>query len=138
MLFGRLECAFVSGLLLFLVPLLPPMPGLDPSSFFLTQPPIVLYDATATLTAFKFFLPWAINDLVFFAPKSTVWSPPKPLQPLAVNTEPMECNAPLSPSPVPPPILPDITDVGVLTSPFRLPQFPVILTVSPIWNLLPS
>ena len=53
----------------------------------------------------------------FFAPKSTVWSPPKPLQSLAVNTEPMECNAPLSPSPVPPPIVPDITDVGVLTSP---------------------
>ena len=43
--------------------------------------------------------------------------PPKPLQPLAVNTEPMECNAPLSPSPVPPPILPDITDIGALTSP---------------------
>ena len=53
----------------------------------------------------------------FFAPKSTIWSPPKPLQSLAVNTEPMECNASLSPSPVPPPILPDITDVGVLTSP---------------------
>ena len=29
----------------------------------------------------------------------------------------MECNAPLSPSPVPTPILPDITDVLVLTSP---------------------
>ena len=29
----------------------------------------------------------------------------------------MECNAPRSPSPVPPPILPDITEVGVLTSP---------------------
>ena len=53
----------------------------------------------------------------FFAPKSTVWSPPKPLQSLVVNTEPMECNAPLSSSPVLPPILPDISDDGVLTSP---------------------
>ena len=42
---------------------------------------------------------------------------PKPIQSLAVNTEPMECNAALSPSPVPPPILPDISDVGVVTSP---------------------
>ena len=53
----------------------------------------------------------------FFAPKSTIWSPLKPVQSLAVNTEPMECNAPPSPSPVLPPILHDITDVGVLTSP---------------------
>ena len=115
--FGRFEHDFVSGLPLSLVPPLPPTPGLDPSSFFSTQHPIVSYDATATPTAFWFFLPWAMNDLVFFAPNSTVWSPPKPLQSLAVNNEPMECNAPLSPSPVPPPILPDITDVSVLTSP---------------------
>ena len=53
----------------------------------------------------------------FLALKSTVWSPPKPLQSLAVNTEPMECNVPLSPSPLPPPILLDTADVGVLTSP---------------------
>ena len=53
----------------------------------------------------------------FFAAKSTVWSPPKPLQTLAVNIERMECNAPLSPSTTPPPILPDITNNGVLTSP---------------------
>ena len=53
----------------------------------------------------------------FSAPKPTVWSRPKPLQSLAVNIEPMERNAPLSPSAVPPPILLDITNVGVLTSP---------------------
>ena len=107
--FGRFECACVSVLLLFLVPLLPPMPGLDPSFFFSTQPPIVLYDATATPTDFLVFPAMGNKRSRFFAPKSTVWSPPKPLQSLAVNTEPMECNAPLSPSPVPPPILPDIT-----------------------------
>ena len=38
----------------------------------------------------------------FFAPKFTVWTPPKNLQSLAINTEPIDCELPLSsPSPLP-------------------------------------
>ena len=40
----------------------------------------------------------------FFAPKSTIWSPPKPSATLALNTNPMEIDVPMSPSPVPPPL----------------------------------
>ena len=53
----------------------------------------------------------------FFAPKSTIWSPPKPSATLAINTDPMEIDVPMSPSPVPPPIFPDIADNYTLTSP---------------------
>ena len=53
----------------------------------------------------------------FFAPKSTIWSPPKPSATLAKNTDPMEIDVPMSPSPLPPPILPDIADNCTLTSP---------------------
>ena len=53
----------------------------------------------------------------FSAPASTVWTPPKPLQSLDVNIEPMEFDTiPYSTSLVPPSVLPDI-EVGMLTSP---------------------
>ena len=51
------------------------------------------------------------------APKSTIWSPPEPSTTLAINTDPMEIYVPMSPSPVIPPILPDIADSCTLTSP---------------------
>ena len=53
----------------------------------------------------------------FFAPKSTIWSPPKPSATLAINTDQMQLDVPMSPSPVPPPILPDIADSSTLTLP---------------------
>ena len=54
----------------------------------------------------------------FVAPKSTVWTPPKNLQSLVVNTEPIDCELPLSsPSPILPPNLPDIADIGMMTTP---------------------
>ena len=52
----------------------------------------------------------------FFAPKSTIWSLPKLSATLAINTDPMEIDVPMSPSPVPPPILPVIADNCTLTS----------------------
>ena len=56
----------------------------------------------------------------FFAPKSTVWTPPKNLQSLAINTEPMDCELPpSSPSPFPPIVLPDIADCGTMTTPIH-------------------
>ena len=58
------------------------------------------------------------ETIQFFCSKVNRLVPPTPLQSLAVNTEPMDYKALFSPPPVPPPILPDITDVGVLTSPF--------------------
>ena len=54
----------------------------------------------------------------FFAPKSTVWTPPRPMHSLAVNTDPLDVEMPpSSPSPVAPPLLPDTFDCGTLTSP---------------------
>ena len=62
----------------------------------------------------------------FFAPKSTIWTPPKLLQSLAVNTDPVDVDmVPQSPSPVPPPVIlspnirarPNIVDCSTLTSP---------------------
>ena len=53
----------------------------------------------------------------FFAPKSTIWSPPKPCATLAINTDPMEIDVPISLSSVPPPFLPDIADNCTLNSP---------------------
>ena len=53
----------------------------------------------------------------FYAPRSTIWSPPKSSITLAINTDPMEFDVPMSPSPVPPPILPDTADSCTLTSP---------------------
>ena len=56
----------------------------------------------------------------FFAPKSTVWTPPKNLQSLAINTKPMDCELPpSSPSPLPSPVLPDIADFGTMTTPIH-------------------
>ena len=50
----------------------------------------------------------------FFAAKTTVWTPPKNRQSLAINTEPMDCELPpSSPSPLPPP------DFGLMTTPIR-------------------
>ena len=85
--------------------------------FLLDLTPYPVIRCTSNSDSLSVFPAMGNKRSSFFAPKSTVWSPPKPLQSLAVNTEPMECNAILSPSPVPPPVLPDITDVGVLTSP---------------------
>ena len=53
----------------------------------------------------------------FFAPKSTIWSHPKLSGTLAINTDPMESDVPMSPSTVLPPILPDSADSCRLTSP---------------------
>ena len=53
----------------------------------------------------------------FFAPKSTIWSPPKPSATLAINNDPIDIDVPMSPSPAPPPILPDFADSCTLTSP---------------------
>ena len=51
-----------------------------------------------------------------FAPEYTIWSPPKPSVTLATNTDPMEFDVPMSPSPVTPPTLADIADSFTLTS----------------------
>ena len=56
----------------------------------------------------------------FFAPKSTVWTPPKILQSLGINTEPMDSELPhYSPSTIPPPVLPDIADFSMMTTPIQ-------------------
>ena len=52
-----------------------------------------------------------------FAPKSTIWSPPKPSVTLAINTDPMASDVPMCPPPVPPLFLPDIADICTFTSP---------------------
>ena len=86
------------------------------SIVFLVDPLLTVFSAaTQTLCVFPAF---GSKKSSFFAPKSTVWDPPKPLQSLAVNTDPIDIDMqPLSPSPVATPVLPDIIDRGTLTSP---------------------
>ena len=56
----------------------------------------------------------------FYAPKSTVWMPPRFLQSMAINTEPMDRELPLcSPSPFSAPVLPDLADFGTITTPIQ-------------------
>ena len=55
-----------------------------------------------------------------FAPKSNVRTPPKNLKSSAINTEPMDCELPLSsPSALPPPVVPDIADFDMMTTPIQ-------------------
>ena len=75
---------------------------------------------------------------VFFATKSTVWTPPKNFQSLAINTEPMHCELPLSPSsPLTPLVLPDIADFGMMTAPNQTSPSLATQTASKTLNLPP-
>ena len=77
----------------------------QPGSFiFLIDPtPYRIPHCNPASDSLTVFPAMGIKKSGFLAPKSNVWIPPKLLQPQAVNTEAMECDAYRSPSPVPPP-----------------------------------
>ena len=60
----------------------------------------------------------------FFVGFSALWAPTKPVNELAVNTDPIQVRNLCSP--VPPPVLPDVMDVSTITTP------PLTSTVGPI------
>ena len=62
------------------------------SIVFLIDPtPYRVLRCNPTLDSLMVFPAMGSKKSGFFAPNSTVWTPPKNLQSLAINTEPMDC-----------------------------------------------
>ena len=88
-------------------------------SFSSTPPLIVFFAATPHQTVSWCFQQWEARNQVSSHP-NPLFGPPKNLQSLAINTEPMDCELPpSSPSPLPPPVLPDLADFGTMTTPIQ-------------------
>ena len=89
-------------------------------AFLIDPTPYRVLRCNPTSDSLMVFPAMGSKKSAFFAPKSTVLTPSKNLQSLAINTEPMDCELPLSsPSNPPPPVSPDIADFGTMTTPIQ-------------------
>ena len=85
--------------------------------FVIDATPYRVFRSNLACDSLMFFPAIGKKKSGFFAPKSTVHTPPKLLQSMAFNTEPLDFFDPLSSSPSLPPVLPDIDDSVMLTTP---------------------